>query len=46
MYDAIVERSSSALAAFALSVWEDEGGAPARSDFLRPELPLRPPLTN
>ena len=42
MYDAMVERSSSALAAIALSVWEDEGGAPARSDFVALEASPRP----
>lgn len=30
MDDAMIERPAAALAARALAVWEDEGGAPAR----------------
>lgn len=42
MYEAMVERSSSALTEVALGVWEDEGGAPARPEFVAPEAPPQP----
>ena len=46
MYEAMVECSSSALAAIALGVWEDERGAPARPEFVAPEAPPHPQQRN
>ena len=44
--DAMVERSSAALAATALAVWEGEGGAMARPGSVKPDEPTRPPPRN
>lgn len=40
--DAMVERSSAALAATALAVWEGEGGATGRPGNAKPDEPPRP----
>ena len=42
MHDAMAERAASALAAIALGVWENEGGAPAQPEIAAPPAPPRP----